>query len=66
MNAKTFLNGFLWTGAIVLVISLVVSYLYGLLVHGAAALEWESSARLAIIFGIALPLVKHFDKRSSR
>jgi hypothetical protein len=61
MNVKGVLTGFVMVAPIVLVVSLVVSYLYGLLVHGSGVLDWESSIRLAIIFGIALPLIRQLD-----
>jgi hypothetical protein len=63
MNAKDFVSGFVLVGAIVLAVTLVVTYLHGLLAHGVGVLEWESSIRFAIILGIALPLIHQFDKK---
>jgi hypothetical protein len=40
-----------------------VSYLYGLIAHGVGALEWENSARFAIILGIVLPWVNQRQKK---
>jgi hypothetical protein len=65
MNVKEVVLGFLATGPIVLVVSLVVSYLYTLLAHGSGSLEWESSIRLGIILGIALPLVRELDRKKA-
>jgi hypothetical protein len=62
MNAKNFAASFFIIGAIVLVVSLIVTYIYGLIVHGSGVAEWESSIRLAIILGIVVPLVRHFEK----
>ncbi len=65
MNFKDLAIGFSLVAPIVLVVAIVVAYLYGLLVHGAGALEWESSIRLAIIFGIALPVIRQVDKKKT-
>jgi hypothetical protein len=48
-----------------LIVSFVVTYLYGALVHGIGMLEWESSIRLAVVFGIALPVIRQLDKRKA-
>jgi hypothetical protein len=63
MTFKDFILGFFVSGSIVLVVSLVVAYLYGLLAHGNGVLDWELSIRLALIFGIALPIVRVLDKK---
>jgi hypothetical protein len=63
MNIREIAVGFVSTGAIVLVVSLVVTWLYSALVHGNAALDWESSIRLAIIFGITFPVVRTLETR---
>jgi hypothetical protein len=63
MNIRKIAVGFISTGAIVLVVSLVVTWLYSALVHGHGALDWESSIRLAIIFGITFPVVQALETR---
>jgi Mg2+ and Co2+ transporter CorA len=65
MNPKNVLTGFLTIAPIVFIVSLVVSYLYGMLVHGSGAVDWEASVRLAIIFGIVLPIVHGVDKKKT-
>jgi hypothetical protein len=65
MNIKEIAVGFISTGAIVLVVSLVVTWLYSALVHGNGALDWESSIRLAIIFGITFPVVRALEKKKT-
>ena len=50
---------------IVLVVSLLVAYLYGLLLHRSALLDWQMSIGLAVIFGIALPLIHQLDKKKA-
>ena len=55
MKVKELAIGVVATFAIVLVVAVVVTYLWNLLVHGAGNIEWETSLRLAIILGLALP-----------
>ncbi len=63
MNLKNIAIGFFTVGPIVLVVSIVVAYLYSLVAHGIGQLDWELSLRLAIIFGIALPIIREMDKK---
>ncbi len=63
MNLKNIAIGFVTVGPIVLVVSIIVAYLYSLVVHGNGQMDWELSLRLAIIFGIALPIIREMDKK---
>jgi hypothetical protein len=63
MNTKDAVTGSLITGLIVFVVSLVVAYLYSLIIHGNGVLDWESSIRLGIILGIVLTAVRHMDRK---
>lgn len=63
MNFKQIAFGFLSIAPVVLVVSLVVAYLYDILVHGTGVLEWESSIRFAIILGIVLPVIRQLDRK---
>jgi hypothetical protein len=63
MNIKDVAVGVISTGAVVLVVSLVVTWLYSALAHGSGVLDWESSIRLAIIFGITFPVVRALEKK---
>jgi hypothetical protein len=65
MNIRDIAVGFISTGLIVLVVSLIVTWLYSALVHGSGALDWESSIRLAIIFGITFPVVRAMEKKKA-
>jgi hypothetical protein len=65
MNFKQILFDFLLIAPIVLIVSLVVAYLYGVLAHGAGLMEWESSIRFAIILGIVLPIIRQLDKKKA-
>ena len=44
-------------------VSLLVSYLYSLIAHGAGIPDWALSFRNGIIFAIIIPLVRRLDKR---
>ena len=63
MNVKEFVTSFVIVGSIVFIVTLIVAYLYNVVVHGNGVLEWESSIRLALILGIALPIVRQLDRK---
>ena len=54
MKLKELLFDFIETFAVTLVVAALVTFLYGLIVHGVGAVDWETSFRLAIILGIVL------------
>lgn len=54
MKVKNIAMTFLLIGAITFVVSLVVSYLYSLIAHGAGVWDLAHSIRMAIILGIVL------------
>ena len=56
MKIKKFLIQFVIYFSLVFVVSAIVTYLWNLIVHGQSAVDWETSFRLAIIIGIALPV----------
>jgi len=45
------------TACVAFVVAAGVSYLYRLIVHGQAAVNWETALDLAIVLGVVLPLV---------
>ena len=55
MNIKPLLVDFATVFAASLIVCIVVSVLWNLVVHGAGAVDWETSFRFAIVFGIILP-----------
>jgi hypothetical protein len=55
MNIKKLLVDVAAVFAVSLFVSVFVSALWNLVVHGAATLDWETSFRLAILFGIIVP-----------
>lgn len=63
MNLKSILRGFIVYFVLVIIVSAVVSYLYSHIAHGQGVIDWESSFRLAFIFGVALPIVNEFERK---
>ena len=58
MNIKRLLVDFVTVFAVTLIVSVVVTFLWNLIVHGASTIDWETSVRLAILFGIILPWIE--------
>lgn len=52
INIKKLLIMFVSIFVLTLVVSAITNYLYSLITHGAGAIDWETSFRFAIIFGI--------------
>jgi len=57
MSIRQLLIDFIITFAVTLVVTVVVTFLWNLVVHGGGAIDWETSFRFAIIFGIVLGIV---------
>ena len=66
MKTLLFLRDFAITFAIVLVVSVIVSYFYSLIAHGAGSIDWETSVRFALIFGIVFPAIREIERRQKR
>ena len=62
MNIKQMAVYFLWLFVLILVVSVIVTFLYSLIVHGTGIVDGETAIRLAIIFGIVLTWMK-FSKK---
>jgi hypothetical protein len=58
MNIKKLLVDFATVFAISLIVSVVVSVLWNLIVHGTSTIDWETSFRFAILFGIILTWIE--------
>ncbi|MGB8980800.1 MAG: hypothetical protein WCC12_02890 [Anaerolineales bacterium] len=58
MNIKKLAVEFVTVFAVALVTTAVVTFLWNIIGHGASAIDWETSFRFAIIFGIILTWVK--------
>ena len=58
MNIKKLGVEFVTVFAVALVTSAIVTFLWNIIGHGESTIDWETSFRLAIIFGIILTWVK--------
>jgi hypothetical protein len=65
MNIKKFLAGFAITFVVTLVATVVVTFLWSLIFHGAGAVDWETSFRFAVIFGIVFPLSRVWESKAA-
>jgi cellobiose-specific phosphotransferase system component IIC len=55
MNIKKLLVDFAAVFAASLIVSVLVTLLWNLTIHGASTIDWETSFRFAILLGIILP-----------
>ena len=58
MNIKKLGVEFITVFAVTLVTTAIVTFLWNIIGHGESAIDWETSFRFAIIFGIILTWVK--------
>ena len=58
MNIKRYFVDFVTVFAVTLIVCVVVTFLWNLIVHGATTIDWETSFRFAILFGIILPWIE--------
>ena len=63
MNGKTLVVEFGTVFAVTLVTAALVTFLWNVVGHGTGVIDWETSFRLAIIFGIILTWVKSRETR---
>ncbi len=52
MNIKRLLVDFVTVFVVTLIVNAIVTLLWNLIVHGASTIDWETSFRFAILFGI--------------
>ncbi len=57
MNIKRLLVDIVMVFSVSLAVSVVVSLLWNLIVHGASTIDWETSIRFAILLGIIVPWI---------
>ena len=55
MNIKRVIVDGVTVFAVSLIVCVLVTFLWNLFVHGAGAIDWETSVRFAIVFGIIFP-----------
>jgi hypothetical protein len=65
MNIKKYAIEFADTFIKVLLVGMIITFLSHLIIHGSGVIDWETSLRLALILGIALPWIRQRKKKQS-
>jgi hypothetical protein len=63
MKTNKLATDFVIAFAVILVVSLIVTFLYNLLVYRTSMVDGESSFRLALILGISRSIIRQRDKK---
>jgi hypothetical protein len=58
MNIKKLVVEFVTVFVVALVSTAIVTFLWNIIGHGVSSIDWETSFRFAIIFGIILTWIK--------
>jgi hypothetical protein len=58
MNIKKLLVDSVTVFAVSLIVLVIVTLLWNLIFHGASTVDWETSFRFAIVFGIIFPWIE--------
>ena len=58
MNIQRLLADFVTVFAVSLIVTGIVTFLGNLIVHGAGTIDWETSFRFAIVFGIVFSWIE--------
>jgi len=62
MKIKLFCKEFIKMFILTFIVTLVVTYLWSLIIHNSGLIDWETSFRLAIIFGTIFGLSEMKEK----
>ena len=62
MKLNNLIADFVITFVITFFVSAAVTFLYNLLIHDQNLVEWATSVKLALIFGITLPWLRHRER----
>jgi hypothetical protein len=65
MDFKKFVIGFITVFTITFLVTIVVTFLWSLVFHGVAVIDWETSLRTAILFGIIFPVIDSRNRMKS-
>ena len=57
MDFKRIIIRFVTVFAVALLVCIGVTFLWSLLFHGIATIDWETSFRFALLFGIIFPIL---------
>ena len=63
MHKEVWFLEFIIVFFITLAVAILVSLLWNLIAHGNAIIDWASSFRFALIFGIVLPLANRVGRK---
>jgi hypothetical protein len=63
MNIKKLVVEFVTVFAVALMITAIVTFLWNIIGHGASTIDWETSFRFAVIFGIILTWAKSRESK---
>jgi len=66
MNLKQTALSFVTIFIVVLLVSVLVTYLYSLIIYNIGVINWETSFQLAIIFGIILTWLNYQDGKEKK
>jgi hypothetical protein len=58
MNIKRLFVDFGTVFAVTLIVSVIVTLFSNLIVHGASTIDWDTSIRSAVLFGIIFPWIE--------
>jgi uncharacterized membrane protein len=66
MNIKKLAVEFITVFAVALVITAIVTFLWNFIGHGESTIDWETSFRFAIMFGIILTWEKSRERKEEK
>ena len=59
VSHKEFIKSFFTLSLLSFIASAAVTYLYNLLIHGAGFVDWQTSFRFSILFGLVLTWIRN-------
>jgi len=62
-NINKLATDFIIAFTVILVVSLIITFLYNLLVYRTSMVDGESSFRLALILGISHSIIRQFERK---
>ncbi len=63
ININKLATDFIVAFTVILVVSLIITFLYNLLVYRTSMVDGESSFRLALILGISHSIIRQFERK---
>jgi hypothetical protein len=62
MNYRRIGQSFVVYFVLVFIVNALVTFLYNTLLHGTGLVDWESSLRFAVIFGVVFPVAGELER----